>query len=89
VFTIPDLLPGDSYIGPTGPSDAGDLCKCNTVVYSLMSACDACQDALWFSCVFAPFALSHSKDHHGCLFGVARYDIDGILGLTTAPPSTL
>lgn len=49
VFTIPALLPGDSYVGPTGPTDASDLCKCNTVVYSLMSACDACQDALWFS----------------------------------------
>ena len=51
VFTIPALLPGDSYVGPTGPTDASDLCKCNTVVYSLMSACDACQDALWFSYV--------------------------------------
>jgi len=49
VFTIPDLVPGDSYVGPTGSSDSSDLCKCNTVVYSLMSACDACQDALWFS----------------------------------------
>lgn len=52
VFTIPVLVPGDSYVGPTGSSDASDLCKCNTVVYSLMSACDACQDALWFSYVF-------------------------------------
>ena len=51
MFTIPPLLPGDSYVGPTGPSDDSDLCKCNTVVYSLMSACDACQDADWFSCV--------------------------------------
>ncbi|KAH9992127.1 hypothetical protein BJV77DRAFT_1003629 [Russula vinacea] len=49
VFSIPVLVPGDSYVGPTGSSDASDLCKCNTVVYSLMSACDACQDALWFS----------------------------------------
>ncbi|KAI0246211.1 hypothetical protein BJV78DRAFT_177447 [Lactifluus subvellereus] len=46
-FTIPPLHPGDSYTGPTGPGDATDLCKCNTVVYSLMSACDACQGAQW------------------------------------------
>lgn len=49
VFTIPALAPGNSYTGPTGPGDANDLCKCNTVVYSLMSACDACQGAKWFS----------------------------------------
>jgi hypothetical protein len=63
VFTIPDLVPGDSYVGPTGSSDASDLCKCNTVVYSLMSACDACQDASWFSYVFFltnPLPLPHS-----------------------------
>ncbi|KAH9952298.1 hypothetical protein BGW80DRAFT_1260935 [Lactifluus volemus] len=48
VYTIPKLNPGDSYTGPSGPADASDLCKCNTVVYSLMSACDACQGARWF-----------------------------------------
>ncbi|KAI9436124.1 hypothetical protein F5148DRAFT_25864 [Russula earlei] len=49
VFSIPDLVSGDSYTGPTGAGDSSDLCKCNTVVYSLMSACDACQGGLWFS----------------------------------------
>ncbi|KAH9971460.1 hypothetical protein BJV74DRAFT_244694 [Russula compacta] len=49
VFTIPDLIPDDSYVGPTGTGDAADLCKCNTIVYSLMSACDACQGGKWFS----------------------------------------
>jgi len=49
-FVIPSLTLDDySYIGPTGSGDATDLCKCNTVVYSLMSACDACQGANWFS----------------------------------------
>lgn len=52
VFSIPNLEPGNSYTGPTGTGDDNDLCKCNTVVYSLMSACDACQGAKWFSCVF-------------------------------------
>jgi len=49
VFTIPNLGAGNSYTGPTGTGDDNDLCKCNTVVYSLMSACDACQGAKWFS----------------------------------------
>jgi len=48
-YTVPDLVPGDSYLGPVGAGDAKDLCKCNTVVYSLMSACDACQGERWFS----------------------------------------
>jgi len=49
VFTIPTLEPGNSYTGPTGNGDDSDLCKCNTVVYSLMSACDACQGSKWFT----------------------------------------
>ena len=57
VFTILELDPGDSYVGPTGSSDVSDLCKCNTAIYSLMSASDACQhcqDALWILYVFHP-----------------------------------
>jgi len=73
VFTIPELVPGDSYVGPTGSSDASDLCKCNTVVYSLMSACDACQDALWFSYVLRStgalylFLLERAPIMDGCV----------------------
>jgi len=50
VFAIPPLTSGESYVGPSGSDDASDRCKCNTVVYSLMSACDACQSeqAIWF-----------------------------------------
>jgi hypothetical protein len=36
------LEPGYSYTGPSG-DDNGNLCKCSTVMYSLISACDACQ----------------------------------------------
>ncbi len=50
VFTIPALLPQHSYTGPSG-NDNGDLCKCNTVVYNLISACDACQGESWVPCV--------------------------------------
>ncbi|KAH9973125.1 hypothetical protein BGW80DRAFT_1445663 [Lactifluus volemus] len=36
-----------SYIGPA-PYE-GNACKCSTVAYSLLSACAACQYALWIS----------------------------------------
>jgi len=47
-FTINALRPGYSYVGPT-VADGTNLCKCNTVAYSLLSACDACQGAVWTS----------------------------------------
>jgi hypothetical protein len=45
-FTIDALKPGYSYTGPTGVDDT-NMCKCNTITYSLVSACDACQGADW------------------------------------------
>ncbi|KAH9005416.1 hypothetical protein EDB86DRAFT_1441566 [Lactarius hatsudake] len=47
-FTINALQPGYSYTGPSGIDDA-NLCKCNTVTYNLISACDACQSATWIT----------------------------------------
>ncbi|KAF8465585.1 hypothetical protein DFH94DRAFT_782747 [Russula ochroleuca] len=47
-FTINSLQPGYSYTGPSGIDDS-NLCKCNTVAYSLISACDACQGAQWIT----------------------------------------
>ncbi|KAN0119097.1 hypothetical protein V8E52_004544 [Russula decolorans] len=47
-FTIDALKAGYSYTGPSGVDDT-NLCKCNTVTYSLISACDACQGAVWTS----------------------------------------
>jgi hypothetical protein len=49
-FTINSLLPGYSYTGPSGVDDS-NLCKCNTVAYSLISACDACQSSTWITYV--------------------------------------
>ncbi|VDC06652.1 unnamed protein product [Peniophora sp. CBMAI 1063] len=50
-FTLPALSPGQHYTGPkanaTDSADAQDLCKCNTVAYSLISACTACQNSTW------------------------------------------
>ena len=51
-FTLDSLPPGYSYTGPSG-SDNDDICKCNSVVYNLMSACDACQGSPWLSCVYS------------------------------------
>lgn len=45
-FSIPPLLQENSYTGPSGTDDR-DLCKCNTVVYNLISACGGCQGASW------------------------------------------
>ncbi|KAI0260275.1 hypothetical protein BC834DRAFT_550588 [Gloeopeniophorella convolvens] len=47
-FTVPALQTGNSYTGPSGADD-GNLCKCNTVVYNLISACDACQGSTWIT----------------------------------------
>ncbi|KAH9169670.1 hypothetical protein EDB89DRAFT_1449003 [Lactarius sanguifluus] len=47
-FTIDALQPGYSYTGPSGIDNA-NLCKCNTVTYNLISACDACQGATWIT----------------------------------------
>ncbi|KAH9958294.1 hypothetical protein BC827DRAFT_609932 [Russula dissimulans] len=45
-FSVPALLPQHSYNGPNG-SDDDDICKCNPVLYNLISACDACQGDTW------------------------------------------
>ena len=56
-FAMP-ALPQNSYTGPSsyaGPSsqDNRNLCKCNTVTYNLISACAACQEGSWITCVDA------------------------------------
>ncbi|KAI0259720.1 hypothetical protein BC834DRAFT_603874 [Gloeopeniophorella convolvens] len=44
LFTIPPLLNSSrTYVGPTSAN--ANICSCNTVVYSLISACSACQGA--------------------------------------------
>jgi len=47
-FSIPSLVSGDHYVGP-GSKDSPDMCTCNTVVYSLVSACGACQNGTWLT----------------------------------------
>ena len=57
-FSIASLAPGYQYQGPTA-TDMGNACKCTTVAYSLVSACDACQGSDWIeydsSSPFPPF----------------------------------
>ncbi|KAH9984286.1 hypothetical protein BJV77DRAFT_200294 [Russula vinacea] len=45
-FTIGPLPPGYSYLGPSS-ADGSNLCFCNTVEYSLTSACGGCQGRTW------------------------------------------
>jgi len=45
-FITSPLLSGQEYLGPS-VSEGSDLCACNTVTYSLISACGACQYAIW------------------------------------------
>lgn len=45
-FTVDPLPAGYQYAGPL-VLDGDDLCKCNTVTYSLLCACGACQEDLW------------------------------------------
>ncbi|KAK0483724.1 hypothetical protein IW261DRAFT_976498 [Armillaria novae-zelandiae] len=42
-FTLNPLPAGTHYVGPTSPQDANE-CECSSVVYSLVSACAACQE---------------------------------------------
>ena len=59
-FTVPPLPPQQSYNGPND-ADKGDVCKCNTVVYNLASACDACQAEAWTPCVDRLWFCLHSN----------------------------
>ena len=48
-YVFYSLPAGYSYSGPDG-FDANNLCYCNTVAYSLFSACGACQGREWIKC---------------------------------------
>lgn len=45
-YTLDALLPGYNYVAALSPATSS-LCACNTVTYSLLSACSACQDVPW------------------------------------------
>jgi hypothetical protein len=56
-YTLPALLPGYIYRGANEIA-AADLCLCNTVGYSLFSACGACQAEEWMPCGFIASLLN-------------------------------
>ena len=81
-FTVPALPVGFQYSGPTAQG-GDDLCKCNTVTYSLLSACGGCQEDLWISYVLRLFFFLH------LLVDLLVYEpviflIDGLNGYPTA-----
>ncbi|KAH9991388.1 hypothetical protein BJV77DRAFT_962867 [Russula vinacea] len=49
-YNIPPLSNPGSWYYPPGSEAAADLCYCNTVGYSLFSACSACQNGIFFTC---------------------------------------
>ena len=55
-FDIQALPPGRMYGGPTAAQS--NLCECNTVVYSLVSACAACQGSTW---ILYAFHFAHTR----------------------------
>ena len=50
-FTIEQLPEGGQYERPVG----NNICKCNTVYYSLISGCAGCQLGLWTTYVILVF----------------------------------
>lgn len=54
-FTIPKLSAGNHYTAP----DSSSKCQCNTVLYSVISACAGCQKGTWLTCARISFACSH------------------------------
>jgi|SRR6266850_299695 len=57
-FNIPALPSGRQYAGPA--SSQHYPCQCNTVVYSLVSACGDCQESSW---ILYAFNLNPQKIH--------------------------
>ncbi|KAN0135279.1 hypothetical protein V8E53_006844 [Lactarius tabidus] len=49
-FNISPLPSGFWYTGPAA-AEGANTCKCNTVAYNLVSACDGCQAEIWISWV--------------------------------------
>jgi hypothetical protein len=68
VFSIPPIPgPGYEYIGPSDSFDESDTCKCNTVTYSLLSACASCQGGTWLMyhhSSYCTFVNPHSHIRH-------------------------
>ena len=79
--TLLALAPGAMYTGPP----VSDLCQCSSVMYSVISACAACQqDVLVDTCVhmsrlLLPLLRSNSGGHIGKL--IVHHKISQCRGL--------
>ena len=88
------MNPQNSYAGPSGTDDA-DACKCNTVAYNLVSACDACQGEPWTTCVDSSDSLGPKFRNTlpctqlFCLVGQLHLQCDcWNVNCTSSPPAT-
>jgi len=76
-FDLPALPHGFVYYGPSNrPRDRESNCVCNSVFYSLLSACGYCQERDWIPYVlydsFALITLAH------CYTSVGLYTISTV-----------
>ena len=62
-FSMTPLLSGQEYVGPS-LNESSDLCACNTVTYSLVSGCGACQSATWIEYGSPCLSLPHLYTCH-------------------------
>ncbi|KXN92204.1 ATP synthase subunit beta, mitochondrial [Leucoagaricus sp. SymC.cos] len=73
--TISKLAANEVYTGPD-PANTNDVCACNTVVYSLLSVCAACQNRFfvdWTSWTLH-CAVSYLKQVDRLAYGRAIFD---------------
>src|SRR5712671_1769312 len=62
-FGISPISSPAMYPGPLSDKNTSlPLCLCNTVVYSLISACGGCQGTTWISYAATYLAKAHAKD---------------------------
>ena len=55
-FTLDPLPAGTGGLYVVLDADSTNMCFCNTVSYSLLSACAACQEAGWTKCGYIVFS---------------------------------
>ena len=68
VFTIGPLQgSGYAYRGPQDAEQDANLCRCNTVVYSLISACGACQEGRYVTYDSCCYYLPNSRGLFICI----------------------
>ncbi|KAF9246139.1 hypothetical protein BU15DRAFT_70255 [Melanogaster broomeanus] len=83
-FSIPALPQGEEYTAPSGTN--ANRCECNTVAYSLVSACAACQDANYISWPAWIINCNATAVRQVAFFLLAKHIVIGFSSLPEAPP---